>query len=234
MALARVSSSSSRLLLLPSSTTSSLLHSFLRPFSTSHFSAPRLSHSRSFPVDASFPQTSPLPSTAREEGEVTEEAPRPTSRRPWKPTCLYYTQGKCTMMDDVSHLEKFNHSLLLDLPVNASAADKAKPQKLDYFLVLDLEGKVEILEFPVVMIDAHSMEFIDSFHRFVRPTGMSEQRIGEYIEGKYGKFGVDRVWHDTAIPFGEVLREFEDWIGGHKLWKQKQGESLNSAAFITW
>uniref|UniRef100_A0ACD5WZ36 Uncharacterized protein n=1 Tax=Avena sativa TaxID=4498 RepID=A0ACD5WZ36_AVESA len=233
MALARVSSSSSRLLLLPSSTTSSLLHSFLRPFSTSHFSAPRLSHSRSFPVDASFPQTSPLPSTAREEGEVTEEAPRPTSRRPWKPTCLYYTQGKCTMMDDVSHLEKFNHSLLLDLPVNASAADKAKPQKLDYFLVLDLEGKVEILEFPVVMIDAHSMEFIDSFHRFVRPTGMSEQRIGEYIEGKYGKFGVDRVWHDTAIPFGEVLREFEDWIGGHKLWKQKQGESLNSAAFIT-
>jgi hypothetical protein len=26
------------------------------------------------------------------------EAPRPTSRRPWKPTCLYYTQGKCTMV----------------------------------------------------------------------------------------------------------------------------------------
>ncbi|CAM0910606.1 unnamed protein product [Alopecurus aequalis] len=137
------------------------------------------------------------------------------------------------MMDDALHLEKFNHSLLMDLPVNASAADKVKPQKLDYFLVLDLEGKVEILEFPVVMIDAHSMEFIDSFHRFVRPTAMSEQRIGEYIEGKYGKFGVDRVWHDTAIPFGEVLQEFEDWIGGHKLWKQKQGESLNSAAFIT-
>lgn len=70
------------------------------------------------------------------------------------------------MMDDVSHLEKFNHSLLLDLPVNASAAEKVKPQNLDYFLVLDLEGKVEILEFPVVIIDAHSMEFIDSFHRY--------------------------------------------------------------------
>ncbi|XP_048542413.1 uncharacterized exonuclease domain-containing protein At3g15140 isoform X2 [Triticum urartu] len=136
-------------------------------------------------------------------------------------------------MDDALHLEKFNHNLSVDLPVNASAADKVKPQKLDYFLVLDLEGKVEILEFPVVMIDAHSMEFIDSFHRFVRPTAMSEQRIEEYIEGKYGKFGVDRVWHDTAVPFGEVLREFEDWIGGHKLWKQKQGESLNSAAFVT-
>lgn len=30
------------------------------------------------------------------------------------------------------------------------------------------------------------------YHRFVRPTAMSEQRITEYIEGKYGKFGVDR------------------------------------------
>ncbi|XBI11135.1 hypothetical protein VPH35_138251 [Triticum aestivum] len=232
MALARVSSSS-RLLLLPSSTTtSSLLHSFLRPFSTSSVSTRRLSHLRSLPIDASLSQASPLPPAAREEGEVAE-ALRYTSRRPWKPTCLYYTQGKCTMMDDALHLEKFNHNLSMDLPVSASAADKVKPQKLDYFLVLDLEGKVEILEFPVVMIDAHSMEFIDSFHRFVRPTAMSEQRIKEYIEGKYGKFGVDRVWHDTAIPFGEVLQEFEDWIGGHKLWKQKQGESLNSSAFVT-
>lgn len=50
--------------------------------------------------------------------------------------------------------------------MNYSAADKVKSQKLDYFLVLDLEGKVEILEFPVVMIDAQSMEFVDSFHRY--------------------------------------------------------------------
>lgn len=161
------------------------------------------------------------------------EAPIPISRRPWKPTCLYYTQGKCTMMNDAMHLEKFSHNLMMDLPVNASAADKVKPQKLDYLLILDLEGKVEILEFPVVMIDAQSMEFIDSFHRFVRPTAMSEQRITEYIEGKYGKFGVDRVWHDTAIPFKEVLQEFEDWIGNHSLWKTEQGGSLNSAAFVT-
>uniref|UniRef100_A0A453SAH8 Exonuclease domain-containing protein n=4 Tax=Aegilops tauschii subsp. strangulata TaxID=200361 RepID=A0A453SAH8_AEGTS len=124
----------------------------------------RLSHLRSLPIDASLSQASPLPPAAREEGEVAE-ALRYTSRRPWKPTCLYYTQGKCTMMDDALHLEKFNHNLSMDLPVSASAADKVKPQKLDYFLVLDLEGKVEILEFPVVMIDAHSMEFIDSFHR---------------------------------------------------------------------
>ncbi|KAF8779288.1 hypothetical protein HU200_002969 [Digitaria exilis] len=90
----------------------------------------------------------------------------------------------------------------MDLPVNVSAADKVKPQKFDYLLILDLEGKVEILEFPVMMIDAQSMEFIDSFHRFVRPTAMNEQRLREYIEGKYGKFGVDRGNWDlkTKVP----------------------------------
>ncbi|PUZ60908.1 hypothetical protein GQ55_4G212600 [Panicum hallii var. hallii] len=138
-----------------------------------------------------------------------------------------------TEMNDAMHLEKFSHNLMMDLPVNALAADKVKPQKLDYLLILDLEGKVEILEFPVVMIDAQSMGFIDSFHRFVRPTVMNEQRITEYIEGKYGKFGVDRVWNDTAIPFKEVLQEFEDWIGNHNLWKKEQGGSLKSAAFVT-
>jgi hypothetical protein len=69
-------------------------------------------------------------------------------------------------MNDAMHLEKFSHNLMMELPVNASAADKVKPQKLDYLLILDLEGKVEILEFPVVMIDTQSMEFIDSFHRY--------------------------------------------------------------------
>ncbi|KAG8075731.1 hypothetical protein GUJ93_ZPchr0006g45176 [Zizania palustris] len=215
MALARVS---------PTAFSLSLLHSLSRPFSSS--SSPVL-RPKGFSIAAALSHGDPL-----EEGAV-EEAPRPSSRLPWKPTCLYYTQGKCTMMNDTLHLEKFNHNLLMNLPVNASAADKMKPQKLDYILVLDLEGKVEILEFPVIMIDAQSMEFIDSFHRFVRPTAMSEQRIREYIEGKYGKFGVDRVWHDTAIPFEEVLREFEGWIRDHKLWKKEQGGALNGAAFVT-
>uniref|UniRef100_A0A0E0LBG3 Exonuclease domain-containing protein n=1 Tax=Oryza punctata TaxID=4537 RepID=A0A0E0LBG3_ORYPU len=226
MALARVSPTAS--------SSHFLIHSLLRPFSSSPSSVlrPRVPHQRGFPIAAALSQASPLPS-AEGDGAVMEAPPRPSTRCPWKPTCLYYTQGKCTMLNDTLHLEKFNHNLSTDLPVNPSAADKVKSQKLDYFLVLDLEGKVEILEFPVVMINAQSMEFVDSFHRFVHPTAMSEQRIREYIEGKYGKFGVDRVWHDTAIPFMEVLQEFEDWIEDHKLWKKEQGGALNSAAFIT-
>ncbi|XP_064940399.1 uncharacterized exonuclease domain-containing protein At3g15140-like isoform X1 [Musa acuminata AAA Group] len=151
----------------------------------------------------------------------------------WKPMCLYHTQGKCTKMDDALHLAKFNHDFMVDLKASTRSLNKLRPQNLDYLLVLDLEGRVEILEFPVLMIDAKNMDFIDSFHRFVRPAVMSEQRINEYIEGKYGKLGVDRVWHDTAIPFKDVLHEFELWMKKHHLWVKEQGGLLNRAAFVT-
>ncbi|KAF7822680.1 putative exonuclease domain-containing protein [Senna tora] len=149
----------------------------------------------------------------------------------WKPMCLYHTQGKCTKMDDPIHMERFNHDCSRELRLNIAELNKIRSQKLDFFLVLDLEGRVEILEFPVLMISAKTMEVEDIFHRFVRPTKMTEQRINEYIEGKYGKFGVDRVWHDTAIPFKEVIQQFEEWLAQHQLW---MGGKLNRAAFVTW
>jgi ERI1 exoribonuclease 3 len=68
-------------------------------------------------------------------------------------------------MEDGSHLKKFNHNLELDLSVDGLELNKMRRQELDYLLVLDLEGKVEILEFPVVMIDTRNMKFVDSFHR---------------------------------------------------------------------
>lgn len=147
--------------------------------------------------------------------------------------CLYYTQGKCTKLDDASHIEKFNHNCSGDLAISSKLYKQARPQKLDYFLVLDLEGKVEILEFPVLVIDAKTMAVVDIFHRFVRPSVMSEQRINEYIEGKYGKLGVDRVWHDTAIPFDEVINQFEAWMSEHCLWAKGSSGYLTNAAFVT-
>uniref|UniRef100_A0A0E0E1N1 Exonuclease domain-containing protein n=2 Tax=Oryza TaxID=4527 RepID=A0A0E0E1N1_9ORYZ len=216
MALARVSP--------PAFSSPFLIHSLLRPFSSpSSVLRPRVTrvpHHRGFAIAAALSQASPLPS-ADGDGAVMEAPPRPSSRRPWKPTCLYYTQGKCTMVGFSFPFSRFTVVWLMWVGYRINRLDSGS-------------GKVEILEFPVVMIDAQSMEFVDSFHRFVHPTAMSEQRIREYIEGKYGKFGVDRVWHDTAIPFMEVLQEFEDWIEHHKFWKKEQGGALNSAAFITW
>ncbi|KAL4204720.1 hypothetical protein AMTRI_Chr01g111270 [Amborella trichopoda] len=148
----------------------------------------------------------------------------------WKPMCLYHTQGLCTMMRDPMHLEKFNHNFSADL--NYGSFKHLRNQEHDYYLVLDLEGKVEILEFPVVMIDARTLEFVDCFHRFVRPVQMSERRIKEYIEGKYGKLGVDRVWFDTAITFQELLPQFELWMTQHLLLKERE-KWLHQAAFVT-
>ncbi|XP_022717746.1 uncharacterized exonuclease domain-containing protein At3g15140 [Durio zibethinus] len=151
----------------------------------------------------------------------------------WRPMCLYYTQGKCTQMDDSIHLEKFNHDCSRDLQVNATDSDKKCSQDVDFLLVLDLEGKVEILEFPVLLMDAKSLGLVDFFHRFVRPSKMSEQAINKYIEGKYGEIGVDRVWHDTALPFMEVIQQFEAWLTQHNLWKKEEGGCLACAAFVT-
>ena len=72
-------------------------------------------------------------------------------------------------MDDPTHLEKFNHNCSWDLKVDSSNLS-GMCQNFDFFLVLDLEGKVEILEFPVVLIDAKTMEAVDFFHRFNPPS----------------------------------------------------------------
>ncbi|KAL7129504.1 hypothetical protein ABFS83_13G071000 [Erythranthe nasuta] len=170
---------------------------------------------------------------------VQSEIPKPGTISKWKPMCLYHTQGSCTMMEDPLHLDKFCHSCSVDFEESVPVSnDPRRAQEFDYFLVLDLEGKVEILEFPVLLFDAKTLDVVDLFHRFVRPTKMSEKRINEYIEGKYGGFGVDRVWHDTAIPFDEVIEQFESWLrkkrdGNINLWREEGDGHLNQAAFVT-
>ncbi|KAL9291464.1 putative ribonuclease H-like superfamily, exonuclease, RNase T/DNA polymerase III [Arabidopsis thaliana] len=137
------------------------------------------------------------------------------------------------IMDDPAHLEIFNHDCSKELRVAAADLERKKSQEFNFFLVIDLEGKVEILEFPILIVDAKTMEVVDLFHRFVRPTKMSEQAINKYIEGKYGELGVDRVWHDTAIPFKQVVEEFEVWLAEHDLWDKDTDGGLNDAAFVT-
>lgn len=43
-----------------------------------------------------------------------------------------------------------------------------------------------------------------------------------------------RVWHDTAIPFKQVVEEFEGWLAEHGLWGKETDGALNDAAFVTW
>ncbi|KAH7286532.1 hypothetical protein KP509_32G011400 [Ceratopteris richardii] len=161
--------------------------------------------------------------------QLEENLSRPPRKRH---LCYYYSQGLCTLENDPNHLEKFTHDYP-DLSVGSLELKKLQPQPFQYYLVLDLEGMVEILEFPVVMIDTTTLKVVDRFHRFVRPIKMSEARIDEYIEGKYGRWGLDRVWHDTAIPFTKVLKQFEHWMAKHGIWDARQDCKLKHAAFVT-
>ncbi|CAI9262412.1 unnamed protein product [Lactuca saligna] len=77
------------------------------------------------------------------------------------------------------------------------------------------------------------MDVVAFFHRFVRPSEMSEERINEYIEGKYGKLGVDRVWYDTAILFTDVIEQFEECMTKHNLCSIDLCGPLTRAAFVT-
>ncbi|CAN6893209.1 unnamed protein product [Brassica oleracea] len=206
----------------------------ISPFRARQFSYPAtsgLSHTKRIICSSSHSlSSSPSPSDTSH-SSVSLMGTNENSR--WRPMCLYYTHGKCTKMDDPAHLEVFNHDCSKELPVTAADLEGKKPQEFDFFLVLDLEGKVEILEFPVLIVDARTMQVVDLFHRFVRPTKMSEQAINKYIEGKYGEVGVDRVWHDTAIPFKQVVEEFEGWLAEHGLWGKETDGALNDAAFVT-
>ncbi|KAK1276079.1 hypothetical protein QJS04_geneDACA010930 [Acorus gramineus] len=194
----------SRLSLPPKASSRVSLHHHF-PFVYSMISSPR-----SLSVSASIPAVD-SPDSPPVEAEAVLNPPIGNGRTGrWRPMCLYHTHGKCTRLNDSFHVERFNHDIASDLRVDGFVESRLVPQNLDYLLVLDLEGKVEILEFPVVMIDARTMSFAGSFHRFVRPVRMSEKRINEYVEGKYGRMGVDGVWHDTAITFKEMLREFEE------------------------
>jgi ERI1 exoribonuclease 3 len=78
-----------------------------------------------------------------------------------------YCSYSVVQMDDAFHLEKFNHDCSRDLEVNIAELKHTRSQNLDFFLVLDLEGKVEILEFPVLMINAKTLDVMDFFHRLI-------------------------------------------------------------------
>ncbi|CAM6127945.1 unnamed protein product [Calypogeia fissa] len=187
-------------------------------------------------ADGSLSSSSEVIESPRESevgGEVEAVSVSASSGRKSKRICYYHSQGLCTMMEDPVHLAKLTHEFQ-DISVREEDLKKVKEQPFDYFLVLDLEGMVEILEFPVVMVDAKTLQVVDHFHRFVRPAKMKEDWLKDYIHNKYGRWGLDRVWHDTAIPFTDMLPAFETWLESHGLWDPtSNAEKLKTAAFVT-
>lgn len=69
--------------------------------------------------------------------------------------------------------------------------------KIRYFLVFDLEGKYEIIEFPVLVFDAVAGCEIGRFQKFVRPKDL---------------FKGCPLTDTPAEPFPAVLEEFNSWL----------------------
>eukprot|EP00929_Paragymnodinium_shiwhaense_P001364 TRINITY_DN101594_c0_g1_i1.p1 TRINITY_DN101594_c0_g1~~TRINITY_DN101594_c0_g1_i1.p1 ORF type:complete len:506 (-),score=70.91 TRINITY_DN101594_c0_g1_i1:462-1979(-) len=67
----------------------------------------------------------------------------------------------------------------------------------EYLLVLDLEGKEEIIEFPVLVL--RNGREVGRFQRFVRP---------KYLFGEDFVFPADC----PSVPFDDVVREFQAWL----------------------
>merc|ERR1712039_528563 len=69
---------------------------------------------------------------------------------------------------------------------------------LRYLLVLDLEGKDEIIEFPVIILDAACGKELCRFQRYVRPVNLFH--------------GCAINTESLAVPFTDVLRDFDVWL----------------------
>jgi len=99
-------------------------------------------------------------------------------------------------------------------------------QPFDYYCVLDLEGKVEILELPVQLINSKTLGVESVFHKYIRPTKMEEKHVENYVRGKYGKMGLAEKWFETAIPFPDALKQLDEWL-------EETGAKKYTFAFVT-
>ncbi|KAF9192291.1 hypothetical protein BGZ51_005860 [Haplosporangium sp. Z 767] len=97
-----------------------------------------------------------------------------------------------------------------------------KNSRYDYYLCFDVEATCEegfsfefpneVIEFPVVLMDGSSLEIVDEFHSYVRPTNRP-------ILSNFCKelTGISQETIDNAPTFIEVLALFEDWLREHNI-----------------
>eukprot|EP01059_Diplonema_ambulator_P007026 TRINITY_DN16566_c0_g1_i1.p1 TRINITY_DN16566_c0_g1~~TRINITY_DN16566_c0_g1_i1.p1 ORF type:complete len:588 (+),score=143.85 TRINITY_DN16566_c0_g1_i1:47-1810(+) len=93
---------------------------------------------------------------------------------------------------------------------------KLKKQAFDYFMVLDFEATCEkddrlyqheIIEFPVVVVDAKTCEVVNKFHSYVRPTLNPD--LTDFCTRLTG-ITQDQV--DPSPTLDEVLKKVHSWL----------------------
>lgn len=93
----------------------------------------------------------------------------------------------------------------------------SSPGSLRFLLVLDLEGKDEIIEFPVIILDVASRKEVGRFQHYVRPEHLFD--------------GLEVQAESPAVLFPQVLEEFDVWL--HATIGHSVSERWTDAAFLT-
>nr|VZI10581.1 unnamed protein product [Spirometra erinaceieuropaei] len=103
-----------------------------------------------------------------------------------------------------------------------------------WFLVLDFEATCnkgqppdpqEIIEFPVLKIDAGTLDVVDTFHRYVRP--VFHPKLSDFCTQLTG---IIQDMVDRESDFPVVMQDFEKWIQCHF----PTPEDKKSFAFVTY
>lgn len=111
-------------------------------------------------------------------------------------------------------------------------------QIFDYFLVIDFEatceqgGKIqpvqEIIEFPVVQIDAKTMSETARFHQYVRPT--ERPVLTSFCTSLTG---ILQETVDNGDPLNEIMTKFHDWLVTRALISADDATKLCPWTFVT-
>eukprot|EP00929_Paragymnodinium_shiwhaense_P115505 TRINITY_DN84438_c0_g1_i1.p1 TRINITY_DN84438_c0_g1~~TRINITY_DN84438_c0_g1_i1.p1 ORF type:complete len:273 (+),score=30.66 TRINITY_DN84438_c0_g1_i1:111-929(+) len=106
--------------------------------------------------------------------------------------------------------------------LTSQASRKDSKLRFDYYAIVDFECtcdnraargsfKHEIIEFPVVFLNSHTLEVDFEFHRYVRPT--EQPRLSQFCNRLTG---IDQRTVDVADTLDTVLCEFHDFLLEHQ------------------
>ena len=117
------------------------------------------------------------------------------------------------MFRKISSSFLFNHSIIGSLGLTTS---KRMVQNFKRFLVIDFEATcdnpiqmdpMEIIEFPVLVVDGESFQIQHKFHRYVKPK-INPQLTNFCIN----LTGILQETADNSNHFDHVFNEFVDWM----------------------
>eukprot|EP01006_Ploeotia_vitrea_P060231 TRINITY_DN75537_c0_g1_i1.p1 TRINITY_DN75537_c0_g1~~TRINITY_DN75537_c0_g1_i1.p1 ORF type:complete len:369 (-),score=24.56 TRINITY_DN75537_c0_g1_i1:158-1264(-) len=147
--------------------------------------------------------------------------------------CKYYAAGychygsKCNGSHDAQAILDYTNGWLRgeDAVGTLSAQDTrlAQPQKFKAIVILDLEGKDEIIEFPVLILACDTWTELGRWHRWCRPTGFPSV---DQMQPEQANLNSD------AIPFGQAVTELNEFLAGFGLVDQQGNPQLEFVCCI--